>query len=170
MEFVCNANFKGDLKKFINLSKLSSKISNSKLYSKPHQLVVKDSKGTILFFSNGKFRIMGCIDELDATILAYTYTIKVDNESFPAIELQSYTMKAQLGFRIDLSKMASSTTSLNTIFEPELFPALRICKYKPMSVNVFSTGSVVVCGSREPNDVYSILKYLHEQCQFYKLL
>ena len=86
MEFVCNANFKGDLKQFINLSKLLTKIPNSKLCSKPHQLVVKDSKGTILFFSHGKFRIMGCIDELDATILAYTYTIKVDSESFPPID------------------------------------------------------------------------------------
>ena len=127
MEFACNANFKGNMHKFINLNKLSSEIPNSKLYSKPRQLVVKDSnnRGTIIFFSNGKFRIMGCIDELDATILAHSYTIKVDGESFPPIELQSYTMKAHLGFSIDLYKMAAGTaaaaeeassTSITTIF------------------------------------------------------
>ena len=31
-------------------------------------------------------------------------------------------------------------------FEPELFPALRLTKYDPVCVNVFSTGKIVILG------------------------
>ena len=34
------------------------------------------------------------------------------------------------------------------MFEPELFPALRILTYNPICVNVFATGKVVLLGLR----------------------
>ena len=168
MDFVCNANFKGDMKQFIDLKKLSLELPNSKLHDKPYQLVIKDVKGTLIFFSNGKFRIMGCIDELDATFLAYTYTTKIDNDQFPPIELQSFTSRCHLGFSINLSNVAKFNNTL-VIYEPELFPALRICSFNPISVNVFSTGSVIICGIREPNEVYGILSQLRELCHNHRL-
>src|SRR5712664_2041214 len=102
MEFVCNANFRGDCDHSIDLDKLKSIVPNSKLYIKPRQLVVKDSKGTLIFFSTGKFRIMGCIDMLEASSLVCTYlekAIPVPFISFPFITLQSYTLRSTIGFR-----------------------------------------------------------------------
>jgi TATA-box binding protein (TBP) (component of TFIID and TFIIIB) len=52
------------------------------------------------------------------------------------------------------------------LYEPELFSAVRILKYKPLSV--FSTGAVVICGLREPNDIYHILSDLNDLCKVYK--
>src|SRR5437773_8934526 len=50
MEFVCNANYKGDLHQSIDLIKLSQKLPNSKFHHKPCQLIVKDTKDTVIFF------------------------------------------------------------------------------------------------------------------------
>ena len=47
MEFVCNANFKGEFEKNIDLHQLHKSIPNSKLCIKPFQLVVKDLRGTL---------------------------------------------------------------------------------------------------------------------------
>ena len=105
MEFVCNANFKGDFDKNIDLRQLHKSIPNSKLCMKPYQLVVKDLKGTLILFSNGKFRTMGCIDELEASFLAFSYLDKIGTSS-PSITLPSYTLRAQLGFRVNLAKVA----------------------------------------------------------------
>src|SRR5271154_1469199 len=107
MEFVCNANFKGDCDHYIDLDKLKSIIPNSKLHIKPHQLVVKDPKGTLIFFATGKFRIMGCIEELQALLLVCTYlekAIPFPFVSFPFITLQSYTLRSAISFRINLIK------------------------------------------------------------------
>ena len=46
----------------------------------------------------------------------------------------------------------------NTLCEPELFAAVRKLKYNPVSVNVFSTGSIVACGLKEPEDFCIIVK------------
>ena len=58
MEFVCNANFKGDMKQFIDLKKLNFEIPNSKLHDKPHQLVDKNAKkkkSTLIFLVMANF-------------------------------------------------------------------------------------------------------------------
>src|SRR5271167_4337427 len=104
MEFVSNANFKGEFKKKMDLHQLHSKIPNSKLRTKPFQLVVKDPQGTVILFSNGKFRPMGCIDELEAGLLAYKY---LEANTFPSNPLQSYTSKCELGFRINLGQLCA---------------------------------------------------------------
>ena len=41
-------------------------------------------------------------------------------------------------------------------------------KYKPLSVNVFSTGAIVICGLREPNDIYHIVSDINDLCKVYK--
>ena len=45
-------------------------------------------------------------------------------------------------------------------YEPELFPAVLIRKYKPLSVNVFSTGKIMICGVRDMDLVHNIMKEL----------
>ena len=167
MEFVSNANFKGEFKKKIDLHHLHTRIPNSKLHTKPFQLVIRDLQGTLILFSNGKFRTMGCIDELEAAFLAYTYLEKLKpHNCFPSITLQSYTLKCELGFRINLEKMVLTVPS---VYEPQLFPALRLKEYKPVSVNIFTTGKVVVCGLKDPDEMYGIISNLKKLCEPYKI-
>ena len=163
MEFVCNANYKGDVKHSVNLRKLHKKIPNSILYKKPHQLVVKDLKGTVLFFGSGKLRVMGCVDELDATFLVYKYSTMIHDAEFPSLSLQSYTMNSHLGFRVSLGKMASAVEG--AVYEPELFPSLRVREYNPASISVFTTGKIIVCGLRDVNVMYDIVNKLKVQCK-----
>src|SRR5271156_760333 len=155
------------MKHVIELTKLHNKISNSILHKKPYQLVVKDIKGTILFFRSGKFRVMGCIDELEATFLAYRYTLLISDKEFPTVTLQSYTSNSHLGFKLNLEKMAA--TSNIVVYEPELFPALRIRKYNPASVNVFTTGKVIVCGLRDAALMSDIMNDVRVLCKPFKL-
>src|SRR5277367_4568542 len=87
MELVVNVNYRGKLKKPIDLKKIN--VVNSKYYTTPHQVVIKDENGTLIFFSSGKFRIMGCVDEFEATFLAYKYIEKIASDEYPDISVQS---------------------------------------------------------------------------------
>lgn len=169
MEFVSNANFKGELNEVMDLEEMHMKIPNSVLHIKPRQLVVKDEKGTLILFGSGKFRTMGCIDYLEASSLACKYlemAVAIPFLSFPFITLQSYSLRSQLGFRINLNKMADN---VSCVYEPELFPALRLKEYKPTSVNVFTTGNVIVFGLKHLHDVNDMMKHLRIQCEPFKL-
>ena len=69
---IINTNYRSSYGKRVNLKTLNTLLPNiSKLHIKPSQLVMKDPKGTIIFFSNGKMGIMGCNDELEATFLCF---------------------------------------------------------------------------------------------------
>jgi len=121
--------------------------------------VIKDEKGTLIFFSSGKFRIMGCVDPIEATCLALKYCCDIDNDDIPEIYSQSYTSTYKLDYNVNPSKLSHCKY---TLYTPELFTALRITRYNPVSVNVFSTGSIVACGLKEPEDMYIIIKELDE--------
>ena len=88
-------------------------------------------------------KIIGCNDDFDATMLAYKYIAVVANET-PEIHLQSMTVKVSTGKRINLIQLQTLITP--STLELELFPALMIQKYKPISVNVFATGNIIFCG------------------------
>src|SRR5271156_5851769 len=165
MEHVVNANYRGQMKGPLNLQTIQ--LPNSKLHQKPQQLVVKDSQGTVIFFNSGKFRVMGGVDELEATFLALKYTLQIDDEHFPEIQSQSYTSRVKLGYQVNLKKLVDQHQQ-QILYEPELFCAVRMMKYKPLSVNVFSTGAVVVCGIREPDNIYDIASDINDLCQLYK--
>lgn len=109
------------------------------------------------------------MDELDAAFLALKYTLQIDDEHFPQIRSQSYTSRAKLGYQVNLKKLVEHQQQQQQIlYEPELFCAVRMMKYKPLSVNVFSTGAIVVCGLREPEDIYDIVSDIHDLCHLYK--
>src|SRR5271156_4301273 len=157
MEYVCNANFRGEFEKPIDLQKLHEAIPKSKLYTKPHQLVIRDECGTLILFRTGKFRTMGCNDELQASLFACSYLEKLSPfpfQEFPFINLQSYTLKCQLGYRLRPEMMA---LSVPCVYEPELFPALRLKQYNPASVNFFVTGKETACGLKDPDALYAII-------------
>ena len=163
MEHVVNVNYRGQMnKKAVILQ--SMKFENSKLHNKPQQLVVKDSQGTIIFFNSGKFRVMGCLDPLDAAFLALKYTLQIDEDDLPELKTQSYTSRFNLGYQINLQKLSAALKD-DILYEPELFCALRMCKYRPLSVNVFSSGSIVVCRLKEPEDMYPIISEIDNLCK-----
>ena len=111
---------------------------------------------------------MGCVDELEATFLALKYTLQIDDEHFPEIQSQSYTSRVKLGYQVNLKKLVEQQQQQQILYEPELFCVVRMMKYKPLSVNVFSTGAIVVCGLREPEDIYDIVSNINDLYQLYK--
>src|SRR5438552_14055689 len=124
---IINTNFRTSLKTKIDLESFHQLLPSSKLFIKPRQLVVKDDMGVLVFFSNGKMRIMGCNDDFDATILAYKYIALVANET-PDIQLQSMTMKVATSKHINLSQLHQLISP--SALQLKLFPALMIQKYK----------------------------------------
>src|SRR5271156_5884164 len=91
---VVNVNYLTNTGKTIDLQNAHSLLTNSKLHTKPTQLVVKSEQGTVLIFRAGSIRIMGCNDELDAMFLAYTYLMTLDETcDFPPVYAQSITVK-----------------------------------------------------------------------------
>ena len=101
---------------------------------------------------------MGCVDAIDASFLAIKYTDLIDTNDIPELYSQSYTSVVKLGHEINLNKLAECN---QTLYIPEQFAAVRVTKYNPVSVNVFRTGSVVVCGLKEPEHIYTILSDLN---------
>ena len=108
----------------------------------PVQKVIKTSFGAcMLVFPSGKFRLMGVKQPLTSyenlPLLPATMT------------LQSCTITANYGDRIHLSNLANDLTSRRCTYEPELFPAARLLDFKPLCVNVFSTGKIVILGVKD---------------------
>ena len=75
-------------------------------------------------------------------------------ERFPLeivnLHLQSATVVHSLTRgTINLLHLAYALPRSERLFEPELFPALRLLAFRPLCVNVFASGKVVILGLRE---------------------
>jgi len=127
-----NINYKGKVSQDV-ISKMQFPIG------KPSQIIDKSGKYTIVFFKTGNCRIMGCKKPIETNKLQY---------NIEDIRLQSLTIVINIGVAVNLYKLARITKCW---FEPELFPALRLTKYDPICVNVFSTGKIVILGLRNLN-------------------
>ena len=103
---------------------------------KPQQYIDKTGKYTIIFFKNGKCRIMGCKKPVEFENLQY---------NIKDIQVQSLTIATKVEQSINLNNLAKLLDG-DCIYEPELFPALRYTKYNPLCVNIFSSGKIVVLG------------------------
>lgn len=101
---------------------------------KPQQVVDRSGKYPIIFFKSGRCRIMGCKQPLKLVDLKY----KIQD-----LQIQSITVTADIGKFINLYELQHKAKCM---FEPEIFPALRLQKYNPVCVNVFSSGKVVLLG------------------------
>jgi len=121
---------------------------------KPQQVVDRTGKYPIIFFRSGKCRVMGCKQPLKKGDLKY----KIKD-----LQIQSITVTFDIGKFINLYDLQSK---VECIFEPEIFPALRLQKYNPSCVNVFSSGKVVILGIKSLDynqyveDIISELKML----------
>ena len=126
----------------------------------PYQLSIPvDNVGKILLFPSGKCRLMG---------LKKPYSEKMHLPiKIYDIEIQSITVTFNVGHRINLLKVASQLGRRDRIYEPELFPALRLTKFNPICVNVFSTGRVVILGLKSLS-YQNILKIIERDLWVYK--
>ena len=124
---ITNINYKGKVSKEV-VSKMNFPVG------KPSQVVDKSGKYTIIFFQSGSCRIMGCKKLIEMKHLQYD----IQN-----IQLQSMTVVVNLKQVINLYTLARS---VKCMYEPELFPALRLTKYNPTCVNIFASGKVVILG------------------------
>lgn len=122
---------------------------------KPRMAVLKGGAGkpTVIVFENGSCRVMGCkepirtLDDLPVKIVLH--------------RMQSVTLVIDLGRKVNLYNLAKSA---NVLFEPELFPSCRLCAFKPLCVNVFSSGKIVLTGLKTldyTNIVKEIIKEIN---------
>ena len=114
----------------------------------PEQLIIKFCDGsTMLMFKSGKFRIMGGgVDELDMHFNIFSVSVLFDNY-LPDILFQTMTATCQFPSIVNLNNF--EITSFVTRYNPELFPAVQVLNYKPISVNVFASGKVTICGLKD---------------------
>jgi len=67
---------------------------------------------------------------------------------------------------IDLIKLADEP---DTCYNAELFPAVQIKTFKPIHINVFASGKIIVCGVKDELQLVSIKYYLDcTLCKFFK--
>ena len=119
----------------------------------PQMLKFKSPKGVLIVFRSGKCRLMGCKESIIST---------KDLFDFPIIlsKIQSATVTMQMGFPLNLYKIANSMGLKNCVYEPELFPALRITKgLLPLCVNVFASGKIVILGLKHL-DIERVCKHV----------
>lgn len=100
----------------------------------PQQAVIRTPNCTLVIFRNGKCRIMGCKKPLET----------VDDLPICVIleRIQSVSVKFDLGKRVNLQLIRNPSYRV----DHELFPAARLVQFNPLSVNLFSSGKVVVMG------------------------
>ena len=117
----------------------------------PQQLIVKFKDGcTLLFFTTGKFRVNAKRVSRARAIRRARIITRLKTIRTPTMELQTMTAVYTLPHKIILIKLADMLQDLKRKpvmhFEPEIFPAVQIIKYKPIHINVFASGSIVICG------------------------
>jgi TATA-box binding protein (TBP) (component of TFIID and TFIIIB) len=121
--------------------------------SQPEQLIIKFKAGyTMLLFKSGKFRVMGKMTDWSVIPIIREVLSEIDGEE-PDVDIQTMTVVYDYEFKVNLQLLADL---LNCSLDCECFPALQIRKYKPVHVNIFSSGKVILCGIREIDTVQRI--------------
>ena len=115
----------------------------------PHQKIIPLSSGKLIVFSSGKCRVMGLREPLHSS----------DDQRLPFqindLQIQSVTAVLNLGFTVNLIRLARSISSCS--YEPEIFPAVRLTEFNPICVNVFGSGKVVIMGLKSITDGWESL-------------
>ena len=122
----------------------------------PQMLTYKSENGaSLLVFASGKCRIMGCKKPIISTINMFPIPFNIKC-------IQSATACFSLGYTLNLIKLAQQIGPQDCLFEPELFPALRVTKkFNPLCVNVFASGKVTILGLKtlHINKICNQIKY-----------
>lgn len=166
MEIV-NAVYKTRLGVNLDLYRLAAVIPDSILYvGRPTQLKVKlpTNKITCLLFGRGGLRIMGkgvadaSQQKIDAVLRDILSPVAsclsseiLASISSSSLELQTLTVVTKLPSSINLYRFikvceCQSGNKLKPTYDFELFSAVRLENFRPVSVNVFSSGKIIMCG------------------------
>jgi TATA-box binding protein (TBP) (component of TFIID and TFIIIB) len=113
----------------------------------PIMAIVKISKFrcTIIVFKTGKCRVMGLKQELTQDNIDNEFPLKM---KLGSIQSCTFSIDFQAG-PINLIKLNNSLKR-ESIYEGELFPALRLVHMSPLCVNIFQSGKCVITGARSP--------------------
>ena len=118
----------------INYKGYTTESLDLKFSYKPKQCVLRYPEYSVIIFPNGKCRIMGCKKPLENKELPLKICVK---------EIQSVTVTTSVHMKINLQKLSEKS---NCIYEPEIFPSLRLVVFNPLCVNVFHSGKIVITG------------------------
>ena len=127
---IVNINYKGIVKKHVSMVHRKAP---------PYMSVFTSDTGEkLLVFKSGKCRVMGCKKAMHTP----TFPIPIEIQS-----IQSVTASLDMGHEVNLYKLANRLTCKNCMYEPELFPALRLTSaFNPYCVNVFASGKIMILG------------------------
>lgn len=138
-----NVNYKG----WLSSSEMRRINFHIKPYTpSPHQVIIaikELNNAKLLVFPSGKCRLMGMKRLFDVR-RGDRLPVKVNS-----FQLQSASAVINFGQRINLIHLAKSLPRGIFMYEPELFPALRLTIFNPLCVNVFSSGKIVILGLKE---------------------
>ncbi|MFO7710288.1 MAG: TATA-box-binding protein [Candidatus Woesearchaeota archaeon] len=155
------------LEEHINLDKLASTLPNTEY--NPEQfpgliMRIKDPKTSALIFTSGRVVCTGARNLKDAersiqNIIEALKKIKVNIKIKPELHVQNMVAAGQLGYDLNLNKLAISLN--NVEYEPEQFPGLVYKIRDPKtSFLLFGNGKIVVTGIKNENDLNRALEVL----------
>lgn len=155
------------LEEHINLDKLASTLPNTEY--NPEQfpgliMRIKDPKTSALIFTSGRVVCTGARNLKDAersiqNIIEALKKIKVNIKIKPELHVQNMVAAGQLGYDLNLNKLAISLN--NVEYEPEQFPGLVYKIRDPKtSFLLFGNGKIVVTGIKNENDLNRAIEVL----------
>jgi TATA-box binding protein (TBP) (component of TFIID and TFIIIB) len=165
-----NAVYKTRLNEHIDLEKIAKLYPNlqTKLYvGRPTQLKITCPNNiTCLLFTKGAIRIMGKgISSCDASSILFNDILPMFTIARPILEVQTMTFVGQTGFEVNLVKFANQFgNELKTFYDFDIFSALKIDKFSPISVNLFSSGKIVLCGGKCKYQAQRIISHVIYYC------
>ena len=121
-----NINYKGRIRNYKEI------VNNLNFTRRPCQFVHRGNGFTLIIFKTGTCRLMGCKTSTPPLHLDYPVILE---------KIQSITVTCELTTSVNLIRLAGK---VDCIFEPELFPGLRVMQFKPLCVNVFASGKITL--------------------------
>ena len=116
--------------------------------SKSPQMCIKKCKNfTMIIFKSGKCRLMGC----KTPILTRVINVDDDGLSVTILRIQSASAVYNFGgngFILNILGNYCHYNGIPYLFEPELFPALRLTSFSPLCINLFASGKCTILGMR----------------------
>ena len=129
---------------------------------RPHQIVIKLGFCSVLIFNTSKIRFMGkaTFESVQST-LDFITSILDSHVVVPLCKVTETVVFKLNKSNINLYKLVFNAQPC--VLELELFPALSLNLWKPLHVNVFSTGKVVLLGKNALDKKDEIEKWLIER-------
>ncbi len=134
--------------------------------TRPIQIVIRMCGYSLLIFSSGQCRLMGRVSLSQAQHVIDSLNDIYYSVTSPLVQVsQTVVFKLDsLHLPIDLYKfVAEYKTDDKICFEPEIFPSISLHYWKPLHVNVFSTGKVIVLGCNALQSIQDIRDWLDFQ-------